>query len=123
MKHMIERMQYQYLTAQGMEFPNSLEGDLLKTCYEIFLKQKPPTFDEVVKAWEDNGYIVSVNFDDQKEITSVMQRGSGGLKHIAFNFDEFFIAFGQFVHDLTFEELQAINLTIRYLQAKEKENV
>lgn len=40
MKHLIERMQYQYLTANGIEFPNSLEGDLLKACYEVFTKEK-----------------------------------------------------------------------------------
>ncbi len=56
MKHLIERMQYQYLTSNGMEFPNSLEGDLLKACYEVFMKEKTPTWGEIVLIWEKLGY-------------------------------------------------------------------
>lgn len=38
--NLIERMEYQYLTTNGMDFPNSLEGDLLKACYKTLTQLK-----------------------------------------------------------------------------------
>lgn len=85
-----------------------------------FIEQyKPPTFDEVVRYWRSIGYEVSVNYDNSTRITSVMQKGSGDLKHISFNWINGFLEWGQFVYSFSKEEWHAINLTFRYLETVE----
>lgn len=111
MKHLIERMEYQYLTSRGMEFPNSLEGDLLKVCYEIFIKDKPPTWEEVINAWKMCGY----NLHKKTDNNLMFQLGSTCL----YSFDIYAngkIKISDSIHYLRKDELNAINLSIRYLE-------
>lgn len=93
--------------------------DLAINRIETFIEQyKPPTWEEVVNAWKDIDYEVSRDYEEEKEITSVMQIGSGELKHFSFIFKYSAVAFGQNVYNLTTEELSAINLTIRYSESQ-----
>ncbi len=117
----ITRQHAVYGEALDQEHNSSFIRNINKV--EKFLEQhKPPTFDEVVSYWKSIGYGVSVNYDNRTQITSVMQQGSGKLKHISFDWLTDFIDWGQYVHSFSKEEWCAINLTLRYLEAQEETN-
>lgn len=84
----------------GYEEPNSKEivGNFIN-------QHRPPSFDEVVKAWEDLGYRITANKSSahvMKGYEDVYTIDKSGL------FSE--------TKRISYEKLNAINLTIRYLE-------
>ena len=118
--HSLEMTRQHAVYGQAMEkeYNSSFIRNINKV--EQFIEQhKPPTFDEVVKAWGDIGYTC---YDSSDHIALLFI--DYGNNEIAFEYmkhGRFNVTTGT-LNMLYPEMLNAINLAIRYLQAKEKEN-
>ncbi|QIK56650.1 hypothetical protein G7059_01710 [Erysipelothrix sp. HDW6A] len=104
---------------------NFQKGNEIEILREIVEQYRPPTFDEVVKAWEmayENQSGLEFNTEQPLRLEvhyrlSPTYRMTKRLAVVDLRSD--YIEQG----NTSIDYHQAINLTIRYLQAKEKENV
>ena len=80
------------------------------------VNRQSPTANEVVDAWDNLGYEVNIDYDNNLKINSVYREVD--RKNISFNhvaFDDA-IVLGCDVSNLTYAEIKAIDLTINYIK-------
>lgn len=89
---------------------------------------KPPTYEEVVKVWEEIGYAININneYYDFEAVKRIMHMeyviAISNKDYIKLSINHTWKNKRETPTYILFEENHAINLTIRYLEAREKDN-
>lgn len=101
-------------------YQKNVEGGIIsrktgrKSKLELFLEQhKPPTWEEVVNAWEMCGYKLHKNTDN-----NLMFRLGGSRLHSFDIYANGKVKISDTIRYIRSDELNAINLTIRYLESQ-----